>query len=343
MATTAGAPAAPASCASRPSRSACGGDSSNPYSPAMNDSGPACSSSAGCSTSRGVKRGVGQRVRGCQVGRQLLGGDVVQHDLQPAAGLEAADQHLEAAPQRLGRLELGAVQHAAQGVGTRAASTRATRASCRLSVAGTTKGPTRRRTRSSTEASAAAASAIGARPLRRAKSDSLWPMATVPPRGAPGLGHGEGFGAGPGQDLLACAVEAGPALQVAAELHQAFQQRQCLGELVRVEVVHGGDRHLDRSFVAQGDDDAWCEAGEHVVEVVDVDLVGLSGGELGPGLHQALAGPGGEVAEDGDAEGGPGAGAGRRRVEVAEADGVGGGPLGFPLIGFGRLAQPRAG
>ena len=60
-----------------------------------------------------VEAGLLQRVGRGEVGGQLLGRDVVQHDLHARAGLDAAHQELDAAPDRLGGLEVGMVQHPA--------------------------------------------------------------------------------------------------------------------------------------------------------------------------------------------------------------------------------------
>ena len=172
-----------------------------------------------------------------EIGGQFLGGDVVQHDLQRRAGLDAAHQELDAAPQRLGGLEIRVVQHAAHGGRQRLVDARdellLAGVAGRLRRTGRRGGasaPRRRRRPRRCR-----------RPVRRAKSDSLRSVAMAAPRAWRG---GGGSGSSPHQDSTSLAARSKPdaCCEVAAQVEQPGEHRQVLDELVGMEIVHAADR-----------------------------------------------------------------------------------------------------
>jgi hypothetical protein len=70
-----------------------------------------------------------------------------------------------------------------------------------------------------------------------------------------------------------------------------------------VEIVHRGDRDFDRALIAERHDDAGGEAGQHVIEVIDIDFQGLAGRQRRALVEPPGAGGAGEIAEDREAKG----------------------------------------
>ena len=72
-----------------------------------------------------------------------------------------------------------------------------------------------------------------------------------------------------------------------------------------MEIIHRLDRRGDDiALFVHRNGDGDVQALDHGVEIVDIDLQRLAGGELGAGLQDAGVGPAGEIAEHREAEGG---------------------------------------
>ena len=245
-----------------------------------------------------VQPGVFQPIGRGDVGGQFLGRDVVQHDLHPRAGLDPADQELDAAPDQFGGLEIRVVQHPAHGGRQRLVHLGDQRVLARI-LGGLDVG-----------ADQAGEQRIGIRLLRGGGGGAADQAGEVR---QPAGGHRAAAGAArmrarrrrtaPGHDLLRRPVEPGAVGQVAAQGAQFLEQRNVPGELVGVEIIDRADLDRDGAAVlGQRQGEAELHARQHVVEIIDIDLDRLARGERGARFELARIGAAGKIAEQRETE-----------------------------------------
>ena len=199
-----------------------------------------------------------------QVRRQLLGRDVIQHDLQPRPGLQPPRQQLDPAPQRLRRLELRAVQHAPHRLRQRGIHPRdqrilpAVRRRDHVWPDQTTHQVVDRRLRR--PLAPGQPREIGQPPVGRQR-------AIPPPPRRPAR---QRFRTRPAQHLLGRGSRTRRWLiRLRRSCSNSAEQRHRFHQLVRMEIVHGRDRDLERALVAELHRDPRRKPRQHVVEIVD--------------------------------------------------------------------------